>query len=131
MGLKADWFDDEQTILLYTFDGQWTWDDLLVLIEQANTMTRSVRHQVDTIIDLRLNQSYPFGALMRFRSLTATAPDNWGMAVFVSENDFIGNLLATLTKVFPVIGLRYVMTDTIDAAHDIIMARRGRQSNAS
>jgi hypothetical protein len=129
MGLKATWFDTENSIILYEFEGQWTWDDLDVLIGQANVMTNSVAHRVDTIIDLEGNQGMQAGALLRFRTLTVKAPANWGMAVFVGANEYVENLLITLTKVFPKIGERYVTARTIDKARGIILERRSKQPN--
>jgi hypothetical protein len=74
MGISAQWDNEEKTVILVTFEAEWTWDDVIAIDAQATAMYDSVGHQVDLIADLRENKLVVSGILSYARSLLTT---NW------------------------------------------------------
>jgi hypothetical protein len=52
MPVTADWYDLNRTIVLYTIEGKWTWDELYPEYEKAIAMEKAQPHRVDVIIDM-------------------------------------------------------------------------------
>lgn len=130
MGINISWVNEERTIAQYTFDGRWTWDQLYHAVQEVKVMLNSVSHQVDIVIDLRKNHSVPPGALTHLRSVTLGASPNWGMGVFVGVNTFIRTLLRTFITVYPRLGERYAVADSVESALALIAQHRQVNSSA-
>lgn len=128
MSITVNWFDPEHTIIHYDFEGQWSWGELNEVVNQVNEMVRSVGHRVDVIIDVTNGQSTPSGAFSQIQGITAKAPDNWGMGVFVGASGLVRVLVTTFLKIYPRFNQRYALTDTVAEALDIIRERRDDRS---
>lgn len=121
MALRTSWFNQEKGIILYEFEGEWTWVELSQMIQQAEAMAEPMNTPIYTIVDLTRNQMIPSGALSHFRGGTAKAPENWKGAVFVGANMFVRSLVATFAKVYPRLGQRYKTAEAREEAEAMII----------
>ena len=47
MAVTAEWENEEKTIILYAFSGEWTWEEFDVVAHDVGAMLDSVDHKVD------------------------------------------------------------------------------------
>lgn len=120
MPVNVEWANDEQTIVLYTIEGKWTWNDFYPEYDKAITMEKAQPHRVDVVLDMRENKSVPPNALTHIKGITDRQPDNIGLSVLVTSNMFIYKLFEIAVKFYPKVGTYFRVTDTMDKAFDII-----------
>lgn len=125
MGIKVNWYDKDKTIVRYEFEGQWRWDDLHEAIKQVNALLESVNHPVYIIIDVTEGTIVPAGAFSHMRMRSMNAAPNWAGGIFVGMNTFLKTLITTFIKVYPKLGERYAVCNTMDEALAVIAEKRG------
>ncbi len=59
MAIQVAWGNPDRTIVLYTFDGAWTWQEFHAAIDIARRLTSTVRHPVREIIDMTQADDVP------------------------------------------------------------------------
>lgn len=52
MAIQVGWGNLQKTVVLYTFDGAWTWHEFYAAIDIAQRLARTVDHRVSAIIDM-------------------------------------------------------------------------------
>jgi hypothetical protein len=52
MAIQVGWGNLHKTVVLYTFDGAWTWHEFYAAIDIAQRLEGTVDHRVDAIIDM-------------------------------------------------------------------------------
>lgn len=103
MGIFTRWMDSQQNIILIEFDTEWTWDDVHVAVEKADTMIGSVTHRVDLIIDMVDSTTVPKDFLNFAKELLNSEHDprpNEGARVIVGASKAIRTAYNTLVKTF-------------------------------
>ncbi|MEZ4670385.1 MAG: hypothetical protein R3E39_20960 [Anaerolineae bacterium] len=120
MAVAVDWLNDDQTILKYEFDGQWTWNELYAALQQVDMMMNSVEHTVYVIIDYQGSQGIPPGALTHLRSSTMRAAPNWGGGVFIGISSLVESLLNIFTNLNRKLAERYATAANIEEALSIL-----------
>lgn len=68
MGFTYDWDDDAQTILRYTAEPEWNWNDYHKTVRAASFSLYNLDHTVDVVIDLRQTRRLPAGAVAHVRT---------------------------------------------------------------
>lgn len=124
MPVSVQWYDEEQHIILYTFEGQWTWEELHGVLNEVSTMMGSVNHRVDAIIDLSSSRFVPSNALLKMRIESDQPSPNWGIGVFVQAGTFINALLETFKRLNRTVSQRYFIANSIDEAIEMIAKER-------
>jgi hypothetical protein len=61
MAINMTWENDEQTILLCTFDAQWAWDELYALVDEVKRITDNSPTTVAAILDISNGMTIPGG----------------------------------------------------------------------
>jgi hypothetical protein len=69
MSVDFRWDNDEQTVIRFVAEGVWNWNDFHKNVRRATFWFDSVKHPVETIIDLRGTTKLPAGAMGHIRSL--------------------------------------------------------------
>jgi hypothetical protein len=52
MAIQVAWGNLERTVVLYSFDGAWTWQEFYAAIDIARRLARTVNHPVKEIVDM-------------------------------------------------------------------------------
>lgn len=68
MAVKFNWDDHEKTVLLYTLEAGWNWNDLHKNLARSTLWFDQAEQPIDRVIDLRGTQ-LPGGAVGHLRSL--------------------------------------------------------------
>jgi hypothetical protein len=97
MTVTTQWFDDEHTIILTEFIGNWTFEELWTVYNNALGMVKSVDHKVDCIVDMsRSSPALPSGSLIQLKRIADYQHPQTGITVYVKAN----KLMKAITKVF-------------------------------
>ena len=127
MPMHISWYDDEQTIILCTGEGHWTWEDFHDGSVCAVEMISTVNHRVDLIYD-RKSGSYPprGNGLPHYKQAYQRMPEHAGMHVFVGAMSMIIQVTMNLffriygRTVDPELAGRFVVADSVEAAIALI-----------
>lgn len=74
--INFQWDNDEKTVMRYTVEGVWNWNEFHKTLRRSTLRFDDVNHPVDTIIDLRKGAKLPAGAVGHLRSLGAKTHPN-------------------------------------------------------
>jgi hypothetical protein len=99
MPIWIAWYNEEKTILLETFDGEWTIEDYHHLIDDVVQILGEVDHTVHIIVDGRKNASGLPANMLGGGMLYAVrnTPPNQGTVVFVGV-DTISKMLLDIAR---------------------------------
>lgn len=87
MPIYVNWYDDEQRIMHWVFEGEWDLDDYRQKLEAAWQQTGHLPYIIDGIIEFRTGTFLPKGNILQhFRYSFDKAPMNAGLVVFTGEN---------------------------------------------
>lgn len=86
------WFNDEKTAVVLAAEGDWNWQDYHRVARVAAMNTLSLKHAVDTVVDLRgsTRARFPAGPLGHVRTFgKPISPALTGRAVVIGLPDAI------------------------------------------
>jgi hypothetical protein len=129
MSVSARWHDDKKEIVLYVFEGFWTWDELYRTFNEALVMETSVSYRVDVIVDMRLSKSIPANALLHVKNISDKQPDNLGLSIVVTPNAFVRALYNAGSQFYKGIGHYFRVVPTVDEALQAIAEDRQMHHN--
>lgn len=128
MPVRLNWFDAEETILLFEFEGRWTWEEFYITHAEFNRLLQARDYMVYTIIDLRNSGLYvPPNALTHTRNIADRQQPNAGITVFVSSNRFLQLLFKTGTTIHANFARYFRMVGTLDEAEALIAAEKAAE----
>jgi len=132
MPVKAYWLDEsKKDIVQYDFEGKWTWDEFYPIYEEALRMEKAQPHRVDVILDFQRSGKVPPNALTHIKGITDKQPDNIGLSIFVTQNRFFNVMYDVAIKFYPKTKRYFVISETIEEAHNIIIKDRETEKEAS
>lgn len=123
MGIHVAWSNPERTLLTYTFSGSWDWADYHSVSEQAYSMTSSVTHQVDVILDFCQTNALPQGVLRHFSSSfrnMAHQPRNINRIVIVGATGLLVIVSNVLRNVYPQVTAKVLEAPTLEKAYALL-----------
>jgi hypothetical protein len=127
MTVTATWFNEEHTIILQSYTGNWTWIEWKVCNDQVHAMMDSVDHAVHTIIDVSQSGVLPSGGFTRLSDFPQTPSarhPNSGYLVFVGTAIAHEALTDVISVFFKEVGRRFLFTDTFEDV-DALLAEVG------
>lgn len=125
LGIQVVWDDPDQTTLLWTIDGGWTWKESHDAIARAEAMMDASPHrQVDSIVDMSRGHLIPQNAVSQFsRTLNKSHPKT-GYIVMSGMPPFVQALLNVLTRARLSTTRKIIVAKTLDDARAILVTRR-------
>lgn len=133
MKVNVDWDNDEQSIVRYTFDSDWNWQDLYAAMDNAGKMIETVSHRVDVLMDLSNANIIPKNAISQIkRGYDNPKSPNIGVTVVVTPNSFMNAIVLMAKKVWGDKGeweLEFVKT--LDEAYSTIQKRKTEETTAN
>ena len=132
MGILVTWDNPDQTTLLWTIDGGWTWDESREAIAKADAMMDASPHPlIDSIVDMQRGHLIPNNAVSQFsRTLNKLHPKA-GLIVMSGMPVFVQALLQVLTRAQNHSARRIIVVKTLDEARAFIAAKRQTDTTAS
>lgn len=125
MPILVKWYDDTTRITVWEFVGEWDWRDYHSAINKAVVLLKTVDHTVDSIMDLRLNESYPADMLLHGPRWFRVAPANFGVTVVAGGGAFIQNIALTIGRLYKPFGEKILIAKDMESAYEILLKRRG------
>ncbi len=126
MAIEVRWLDEDEMAIFWRFDPYWTPQDYRQAVTDTKTMLRSRPElEVDIIADMRSTVMFPVrvvGAAVEYHR-TAPADSNYGVGIVVSGN-VVHHAIYQMLDALPDTQSRFVMTDTMEQAHDIWQERQ-------
>lgn len=118
--ITLEWDNAEKTILRYTFQGNWNWDDYLEYLAIGRKMMAEVEHEVSILNDMRQMTQLPPNFVNTARNVITSRPDNTGLAVFLTTNTFFQATHRILGRMLEEVPTRYILVSTEEEAYQKI-----------
>jgi hypothetical protein len=133
MSVRVDWFNDEKTILLTTYEGWWSWAENDQVRHKAHEMLDSVDHSVDCIYDLSKISLIPKGSLLQAQNTISQAHVNTGALVVINSNRLLGMLFRIFKRIAGTIYQRQHihLVPTVEAAYNLISEIQSQREQAA
>jgi hypothetical protein len=96
MPVSVEWKNEEKTILAYTLDGQWTWNELYRAAERGVALNQNVGKDVYAVLDLRTSLGLPGGGVTQLTRLAEIPRPNTRIVLVVGG----GALTASLVSIY-------------------------------
>jgi hypothetical protein len=129
MTITSTWYDEEKTIVLLEYRGEWTWEEYYNATEVAHLMMQTVPHRVDMITHRtdKLALRTPGAAITHWQRAIKAAPKNMGIIVAVPDNMFISTYASLMQKILGVgFENRIHCAQTIEAALNVIETHKSK-----
>ena len=124
MTVSVDWYDAGHEIVLYVFEGRWTWDELYKAIDEGFALTKTVSHNFSIIVDFQKSRGLPPKAFSHFHHIKSVTTEQVDLIVVVGG----GTVLLTLFNLFVLIAgsvaHKFVWVPDLDKAHTTLIERR-------
>lgn len=119
MSIKTEWGNDEKTILLFTYEPNWSWNDLNDAVTLAYDMMETIDHPVVHIADMRNASILPSGAMTQGRNLANRRHPRQTLLIVVGANSLVRTLGNTFSKIYSRVGgdSRNVYAATLEEAY--------------
>src|SRR5688572_25029971 len=124
MAITTGWYDPEQSIYLYRFEGRWTWHEFYDVYYPAVEQLRSANRRVDTVVDVRQSGPLPGNMLLNLKFLTDNQPPNEVLITVISTSQFVRALYEVAVKFYSKIGEHFCVVPTLEAALEAIREDR-------
>ncbi|MFW5692116.1 MAG: hypothetical protein ACOCX3_02065 [Chloroflexota bacterium] len=124
MGVHVEWFDEEQTIVLYVFAGRWTWDEFYPVYETGIAMETAVSHRVDIILDVQKSHAIPPNVIFHLKHITDRQPPNVYLNMLITENKVMHAVFRTAIRFYPRIGEYFSFAPNYESALNAIHEAR-------
>jgi hypothetical protein len=116
MGISVIWDNDAKTVILMTFEGRWTWEELTEAVVICNGMVESVSHHVHYILDRKGAHYTPGNLLGNMKRIVNLFTPNEGLRIIVGENLLIKEALSLFASLNGGAGFPYRHADTVEEA---------------
>lgn len=99
--IHNDWLDEHKTIIIQTLSENWSWDELLSNNKtEIPQLMNQVDHEVHIIVSLEDSPNLPSGsALMKGKDAVTELPDNLGLLVIVSPDQYVRVLVDMVSSI--------------------------------
>lgn len=122
MPIYADWFDNEQKIILLRYEGNWTWNEFYeTATNRVHPLLKSTSGTVNLIADYTHTTTMPMNGIMHARNAFKSMPTNWHNMIIVTSNKFIQILVDMFQKMnYQGMGEKILRASTLDEALSMI-----------
>lgn len=131
MPILTRWEEDNR-IVIWEFQGSWTWDDYYNQRGAVNDAIREKAHDVHMIIDMSASSLLPKNPLTHGTSAMRQAPINIGTTVYVGSNTILRTFFKMFKQIYsaaqPSKKLQIHMVTTLDEAYALIKSQNTDQA---
>lgn len=122
--------EDENRLVIWEFQGNWTWEDYYRHRDEVNTFIEKADHEVNMIIDMTRSNLLPKNLMSHASSASRHAPDNIGKTVFVGANAVLRTFFNMFKQVSGIVNpkqeMEYYMVPTLEKAYAIVRPKSER-----
>jgi hypothetical protein len=125
MSIKVEWDNDEKSVMRYTVEGAWTWDEFYEARDQASGLIEESPYaSIGAIIDFRAGNFMPRNALSHFHQVSRTSNPRSGLAVMVGASGFVTALFHLMSRVYGSVEDKMRLAEDMDEARAILAQTR-------
>jgi hypothetical protein len=126
MGITVRWYGESQSVILYTFVGDWTVDECMAAIEQSTVLRelRPCQNKLDTVVDMRNSGDVPSAIVRHLRRINGNFTQNKGLIIIVGLGSAARQILELVYPLMPYIKSRLRLVDTLQAADNLLLQQR-------
>lgn len=125
MPIDIEWYNEAKTIILQTFDGEFSVEELSKVAVESAAMVTSVSHTVDQIVDFRKVNFRNANLIGAMRTVDRKTPDNQGCVVLVGVNPYLARMLGMAQRIAPRSSRNLQVAKDIEEAVNLITRLRG------
>jgi anti-anti-sigma regulatory factor len=129
MPIDITWYDKPKTIILQTFDGEFSVEELSKVAVQSAAMVTSASHTIDLIIDFRKVNFRNANLIGAMRTVDRKTPDNQGCVVLVGVNPYLARLLGMAQRIAPRSARNLQVAKDVEEAMSLITRLRSETSS--
>lgn len=123
MTIQVHWDGYDTSIIRWTVEGWWDWDDFEAAAEESRALRALVDHPVALIITIDDDAFGPEG-LTHVRYALMLSPDNREMVVIATLHPHALHLLDTLCHLYPEVCDTLFVVASVDDAYAVIDRQR-------
>ena len=123
MGIQLNWLNSDERVLVLTYEGQWSWDEMYAVADQAAALTVQKPYIVPRIIDFSKSAPPPLQSFVNARNVLNSLPSNTGTIYMVGGSQLIAILVSTFSKTYPSLAKHLVMASSYEQAIEMINRR--------
>lgn len=127
--VTVEWLDEHQGIVLFTLRDHWQIHEVYEMLETFYVMASENSKRIDSILDMTNSAHIPTTVLSHMRSIAEKQPDNLYLTVVITNNTFTKLIIQTASRISTKVAATYRFADDYDAAIDLIMSVRIKQSS--
>lgn len=118
-------YDDNETILIYSFEGDWSWAEFSHVDEDVWKRFNQTDNRIDLIFDLTRSNRLPLGINeILHRAGRRTAPPEKGLGVVINAPSFTQIIIGALKRIYPKAAKIYRFVNTLEEAIQVIDQHR-------
>ncbi|MBZ0302663.1 MAG: hypothetical protein K8J31_23160 [Anaerolineae bacterium] len=129
MSVELYWDNDERTVMLLAFEGQWTWEELFETLATAKKVGEQSPVEIGAIIDITGGVRFPGGSLLTAHSfanakkLLALDDGHTGPIVVAGGNPMIRTAFETMSRLYSDATANFHFVPTLNAARAYLAER--------
>ncbi|MCA9902763.1 MAG: hypothetical protein KC547_02810 [Anaerolineae bacterium] len=126
MTITVRWDQAARDTLIFTFNGNWTWQDFYDVSEQAYRNMQEVAAAVHIIYELGQGSNIFKNPMLHLRQFAANMPPiaRNGLNVYIGATAYWKACVMTFNRVYPELAQDVVYVSTLDDAHVAIEKKR-------
>jgi hypothetical protein len=118
MSITSEWYNEDKTILIIKYDGDWTLEEYYKNYEVANTMLYSVDHGVVSIADFSTSGPLPSKFLSVGKHSERSRAENNLQIVIFGLNRYMEVIAGMFQRIFPRIAGNMKIVSSLEEALD-------------
>jgi hypothetical protein len=128
MAIIVSWLDQEQAIVVLSFKKQWTWEEVIAALKEADEMISTVSKKAIIIYDLLESNFLPQKILGSAKAVYDVLPKHVEINILITNNNFIKTMNSLVLRTFPKFLAQSadITVETWDEALAAIKKRRGQ-----
>lgn len=126
MGITLSWDDEVENLLIYKFDGKWTWGDFLQKFDEEVKIAETLNGQrYDVVADTLNSQPLPPGSgISHVYGVFKRYPQNWGKTIIVTQSRFLKMMVSVGQKVHADARDAFILGGSLEEARTIVLDLR-------
>jgi len=124
MSVTYRWDNEEKSIMLFSFEEPWTWDEYYNMKPISDKIIAEVGHPVAAIIEIPQNLHLGSNALGHSRTIDRTKPDNLWVMVIVTQSTLVRAFLGLADRLSSQFRDGFVQATSLEQARQIIAEKQ-------
>ena len=131
MTIDVHWYDVDEEVLIYRFNGEWTSDEFREAVSCAAQLSKEKAPKIiHTIVDMADTNSVPFDLFSQIPHVRSNAQPNGGLIVVVHAPNIFVNVIRMMLTYLPNINSRIRMVDSMEEALTLVNLARATTGDA-